>query len=221
MSTFDIVLIVGISVSILLFILMMVSLVQFIISKKNVTALQNGKPKDRKKRRKWKREVRQAENQKSKKLRLTLFSFLAFLIFGGASGYAKYYQATTITDEDTENIVYAYYLLDQLEQQIKDIDGKSEKKASDNIHSIAVSLSSFASKKGSNQSVEEAQILLNQYYARVGQFGVNVSSQNFEALKKDKEKQAEYLDDIKVVRQTQKKVIDYYKIDESSLKEKK
>lgn len=221
MSTFDIVLIVGISVSILLFILMIVSLIQFIISKKNVKALQNSKPKDRKKRKKWKREVRQAENKKSKKLRTTLFSFLAFLIIGGGSGYAKYYQSTTITDEDTENIVYAYYLLDQTEQQLKAIDGKSEKKVSENIHTLAVSLSSFASKKGSGQSVEEAQVLLNQYYARVGQFGVNLSSQNFEALKKDKAKQQEYLEDIKTVKKSQKKVIDYYKIDESSLKEKK
>ena len=55
----------------------------------------------------------------------------------------------------------------------------------------------------------------------MGQFGVNISSQNFDALKKDKEKQQEYLNDIKTVKKTQKKVIDYYKINESSLKEKK
>ena len=43
----------------------------------------------------------------------------------------------------------------------------------------------------------------------------------YDELKQSTERQKEYLDDIKRIKITQKKVIDYYKIDESSLKEKK
>ncbi|MFW7431144.1 hypothetical protein [Vagococcus carniphilus] len=221
MDKFELILIIGVSISILLFILTIVSLIQFIFAKKKIKELTLSKPKDRKKRKRWKKEKRLAENQKSKKMRYVLFSLLATLIIGGGTGYAKYYQATTISDQDTDNIVYGYFLLEQIEQQIKNIDKQDDKKASENIHTLAISLSSFASKKGSDKSVEEAQILLNQYYARIGQFGINISSQNIEALKKDEEKQQEYLNDIETVKKAQKKVISYYKINESSLKEKK
>ncbi|MGX7024916.1 hypothetical protein [Vagococcus hydrophili] len=221
MDKFEIILIAGIAISILLFILMITSIIQFILVKKELKTLEINKPKDRKKRRSWKKQRRLLENNKSKKMRYILFSLLGTLIIGGATGYAKYYQSTTISEQDTDNIVYGYYLLEQLEQQIKNIGKEDDKKVSDNIHTLAVSTSSFASKRGSDRSVEEAQILLNQYYARIGQLGVNVSSQNFSELKKDKKKQDEYLDDIKTVRNAQKKVITYYKIDEASLKEKK
>lgn len=221
MDTFEIILIVGIAISILLFILMVTSIFLLVSAKKNLKKLENCKPKDRKKRKRWKRDVRAAENKKSKQVRFVLFSLLGTLLIGGGTGYAKYYQATTISEQDTDNIVYGYYLLDQLEDQVKQVDKQNEKKASENIHTIAVSMSSFASKKGSDRSKEDAQIILNQYYARLGQLGINVSSQNFSELKKDKAKQDEYLEDIKNVRVTQKKVIKYYKIDESSLKEKK
>lgn len=221
MNQFEIVLIIGISISILLSILVVISLIQFLNAKSNIKKLNNCKPKNRKKKKRWKKELNFEENKKSKKLRVFLFSFLGTLLVGGGTAYAKYYQATVISDQDTDNIVYSYYLLEQIEDQIKNIDKSNDKKTSDNIHNLAVSISSFASKKGSDRSKKDAQILLNQYYARVGQFGVNISSQDFDELKKDKEKQADYLDDIKNVKKTQKKVIQYYKIDESSLKEKK
>lgn len=221
MNKFEIILIVGVAVTILLFILMIVSFLQLIMTNKSLKILLSSRPKDRKKRRRWKKEVHYLESNKSKKLRNGLFALLGALIIGGGSGYTKYYQATTVSDGDTDNIVYSYYLLNQIEQQIKDIDKNDDKKAYANVHTLAVSLSSFASKKGSDRSVKEAQVLLNQYYARVGQFGINLSSQNITELKKDKEKQKDYLADIDRVKQTQKKVITYYKIDESSLKEKK
>lgn len=221
MDKFEIILIAGISISIILFILMIVSLIQFILAKKEIKKLIANKPKNKKKRRRWKQNVLKLENNKSKKLKYMLFSLLGTIVIGGASGYAKYYQSTTISGQDIDNIVYGYYLLENVEEQINKIDKNNDKKGSDNLHTLGISLSSFASKKGSEKGVEEAQVLLNQYYSRVGQFGVNLSSQNFEELKKSKEKQSEYLEDIKRVKITQKKVIDYYKIDESSLKEKK
>ncbi len=221
MDKFEMILIAGIAITILLCMLICVFLVEFILTKKEITSLENNKPNDRKKRRGWRRELRILENKKHNKLKYMLFSLLGALLIGGASGYAKYYQSTTISDVDTDNIVYSYYLLDQMEQEIKDIDNKSDQKSFANIHTLAVSISSFSSKKGSDRSVEEAQLLLNKYYAQVGQLGVNLSSENVNELKKDKEKQTGYLDDITRVRGTQKKVLAYYKIDEASLKEKK
>lgn len=221
MAISEIILIAGISLSILLLILSGVYLFQFILSKKEIKKLSKDRPKDKKKRRRWKRKVNELENKKTKKLRGFIFSLLATLIIGGGSAYAKFYIATNISDEDTDNIVYGYFLLDQLEQQIKDIDKGNEQKVNKNVHVLSVSISSFSSKKGDNRGVEEAQILLNQYYSKLGQFGLNMTTQNMTELRESKEKQEECLADIKTVKTAQKKVMDYYKIDESSLKQKK
>lgn len=221
MDTLEIILIVGIVVTILLFILLIVYLSQFVTTRKKYKELATKKIKNKRKRRRLKRELEEYQEKSSKKLKGFLFSFLGFVLFTGGTGYAKFYQSTTISEYDIDNIVYGYYLLEQIEQQIIDIDSNDEKKTSENIHTLAVSLSSFSAKKGSDKGRMEAQILLNQYYSKIGQFGVNISSQNFSELKANKEKQEEYLGDIEKVKSNQNKVIEYYKIDESSLKSKK
>lgn len=221
MATFDIILIAGISATILLLILMIVSFIQVFLVNREYSALEKAKPKSKRRRRRWRRALDEIEDKRSKKIRITLFSLLAALLIGGGTGYAKYYQSTTISEQDIDNIVYGYYLLEQIEEQIQGISETSDQKSEENIHTLAVSLSSFASKKGSDRSTVDAQILLNQYYARIGQFGVNISSQNFKELKETPDKQEEYLNDIATIKKTQKKVIDFYKIDEKSLKSKK
>ena len=221
MATFDIILIAGISATILLLILMIVSFIQVFLVNREYSALEKAKPKSKRRRRRWRRALDEIEDKRSKKIRITLFSLLAALLIGGGTGYAKYYQSTTISEQDIDNIVYGYYLLEQIEEQIQGISETSDQKSEENIHTLAVSLSSVASKKGSDRSTVDAQILLNQYYARIGQFGVNISSQNFKELKETPDKQEEYLNDIATIKKTQKKVIDFYKIDEKSLKSKK
>lgn len=221
MDTLEIILIVGIAVTILLFILLIVYLIQFIVARKKCKELATRKVKNKKKRKRLKLELEGYQEKSAKKLRGFLFSLLACILLASGTGYTKFYQATTISEYDIDNIVYGYYLLEQMEQQIIDIDSNDEVKTSENIHTLAISLSSFSAKKGSDKGRKEAQILLNQYYSKIGQFGVNISSQNFEELKENKEKQEEYLSDIAKVKTNQNKVIEYYKIDETSLKSKK
>ncbi|MBO0429555.1 hypothetical protein JZO82_10315 [Vagococcus fluvialis] len=221
MDTFGIILITGMVITILLFILMLIFLIQFIFAKKSLKKLEKGRLKSRKKKKYWSRDIKALSVRKTKKIKYFIFCLIGFLSIGSGTAYIKYYQSTNISGQDIDNIVYSYYLLEQIEEQINKIDETNEKKSANNIHTLAISLSSFASKKGSDKSVVEAQILLNKYYAVIGQFGVNLSSQNFQELKSNKDKQNEFLDDILVVKKLQQEVIKYYKIDESSLKAKK
>ena len=221
MNNFEIVLIIGVSLTILLFILLISLLIRYIYLKSNEKKLSKARPRNRKKVKRWKLNLKQLEDKKAKVLRNMLFSLLAVFIIGGGTGYAKYYQSTTISEQDIDNIVYGYYLVEQITEQLNEIDSLEEKKASENIHTLGIALSSYSSKKGSDRSTEEAQILLNKYYARIGQFGLNISSQNFLDLKENEAMQKDYLEDLKKISEIQNKVITYYKIDESSLKSKK
>ncbi|MGO3732934.1 MAG: hypothetical protein ACTJHC_07105 [Vagococcus sp.] len=156
MNTFEIIIIVGIAITILLFILTLVSIIKLFVVKRSIKTLENNRPRDKRKKRRWKKTLALEKKNKTKWVKTSLFSLIGTVLIGAGAGYAKFYQATNISEQDTDNIVYGYYLLDQMEEQLKDIEKKNDNKSASNIHKIAVSLSSFASKKGSDRSVEEA-----------------------------------------------------------------
>lgn len=140
MNTFEIIIIVGIAITILLFILTLVSITKLIITKKSIKILERSRPKDKRKKRRWKKELSLEKKNKSKWLKTSLFSLMSALLISAGAGYTKFYQATNISEQDTDNIVYGYYLLGQMEEQIQDIEKKNENKSASNIHKIAVSL---------------------------------------------------------------------------------
>lgn len=180
-----------------------------------------GKPKARSSKKKWRRQRSRYEKAKQRHLK-TGFALLAVtLVVSGIGGYAKYYQMTNMTAADTENIVTGYYLIDQMTEQLTTIEGNdNEEKANANIHALAVRMASFASKKGSDRGTKESQLLLNRYYARMGQVGINLASQKASVLIEDKALLESYLQDLDRVEESQNKVLSFYKIDEKSLSQK-
>ncbi len=97
---------------------------------------------------------------------------------------------------------------------------ENDEKLNANIHTLAVRMASFSSKKGSDRGTKESQLLLNRYYARMGQLGVNLASQKAEVLKEDQELLQSYTQDIERVEESQNKVLAFYQVDEKSLAQK-
>ncbi len=220
-DTLDLVIVGGLALAIIFLVIMIFSLIQIFVKKQAIKRKQAEKPKDRKKRRRWNKELKRLEISKKRNVKWLIISLFISLVAGGGTGYTKYYQATNLTDEDTDNIVYGYYLLTQMEEQIKTLDKQSGKKKQNNIHELSLQMASFSAKKASDKGKKDAQVLLNRYYARTGQTGINLSAQNFDELKGSQEKKDEFLTDIKNVEVVQKEVLAYYKINESSLNTKK
>ena len=207
-------------VSVIVFLLFLLSLIS---SKKEHKEILKSKPKKRRSQRKWRKELSKIESQKAKKSKSLLLVFCILVLSASVGTYAKYYQMTNMTSVDTENIVSGYYLIDQVEQQLLLIAKEEipEAQGSSNIHGLAVRMASFSAKKGSDRGSEEGQVLLNRYYARVGQFGVNLSSQQYSKLLESPTVIQEYIEDLVKIKAAQKNVLTFYKINESSLSEKK
>lgn len=218
MNFFDWSIIIGISITILLFISFILFFMSSIRIKKVLNKQQKNKPKSKRKRKKWSNEIKLLKKKKSSKIRFMIFSIIGVFIIGGATGYARWYQSTNLQDTDMDSLVYGYYLVDQIDKQLKDAEGENSKKNEENIHKLSLQISSYSSKKASDKGTKESQILINRYYARLGQFGINLASQNYDGLK---ENIAEYQQDIVNIKTAQKQVLDFYKINENSLKQKK
>lgn len=218
MNFFDWSIIIGISITILLFISFILFFMSSIRIKKVLNKQQKNKPKSKRKRKKWSNEIKLLKKKKSSQIRFMIFSIIGVFIIGGATGYARWYQSTNLQDTDMDSLVYGYYLVDQIDKQLKDAEGENSKKNEENIHKLSLQISSYSSKKASDKGTKESQILINRYYARLGQFGINLASQNYDGLK---ENIAEYQQDIVNIKTAQKQVLDFYKINENSLKQKK
>lgn len=220
MSIIDYFLIAGYSISFILLVLFISFLVYFIynLSRKNKLSKQITETK--RNRKQLKRAVKKLQETNKSILKKGFVSLIiGVLIFGGTL-YLKFYQSTTLTTEDTDRIVYGYYLIEQLEEQFQLIEEGDIKKSTENIRNLSMPLASYYAKKGDERGTEEAQLLLNSYYSRIGQLGVNISGEDVSKLVEDSEKQEEYLIDIEDAKKIQKSVIKFYKIDEKSLKSK-
>ncbi len=145
-------------------------------------------------------------------------TFLAALSCFSGSAYVKYYELTTLSEEDTYAIVQSYYLLNEMETQLTKVsnEGFVSEKVQNNIDAVSVRLASYTVKQGSDRNNIEGQTLLNKYYASMGQLGVNISAQK----ELNQEKTTELIADIKNSKKSQKKVLLYFEINEQSLKQK-
>lgn len=214
MTLFDWLLIIGFSITILLFISFFVFFFRNLILSGKIKKLKNIKRKNKK----VKRELNNITKIKKIYIRRVFLSIIGIIIVGGSTFYLKWYQSTNLQDEDMDNLVFGYYLLNQVEEQLKVAEKDDSKKTEENIHSLALKISTYSSKSGSDRGTKESQVLLNRYYSRLGQFGVNVAAESFNNIKSNI---GEYQEDIKNIKSVQKQALEYYKINEDSLKQKK
>lgn len=217
------IILISISATIVVAIMILVFLLTIIRKRREITLIAEAKPKKRRSQRRWGRQLKSATVAYKKNQRQLWLAIGLLLLSASIGGYSKHYQITNMTVADTENIVSGYYLVSQMEEQLN-LVGKEElaaEQSSSNIHTLAIRMASFSAKKGNDRAAEAGQLLLNRYYARVGQFGVNLSSQPYEELVKQPIIIEDYKADIANIKKAQKNLLEFYKINESSLSEKK
>lgn len=210
---------ISVSLAILTTIILFFLLFSLFYNLKNIKKL---KVKSRLKRRGQRKLYRKIEklsailkrNQKSILLNIALL-----VISVSVGGYSLYYQRSGMTKIDTENIISGYYLVGQIEQQLGLISQKKllEKESELNIHTLAIKMASYSAKKSSDHQSKDGQLLLNKYYSEIGQLGVNLSSQNYSDLSEKKEIMVGYIKDLGSIKVIQTKVLNFYKINETSL----
>ncbi len=220
MINLDWVIIGTISLGILCLLLMIAAFAGSLRAKSQLKQL-GPKPRSRSSKKKWRRQKNRYANAQKNNLKSGIGLLIAVLVLSGVGGYAKYYQMTNMTVADTENIVTGYYLIAQMTEQLETLEASAnQEKANANIHTLAVRMASFASKKGSDRGTKESQLLLNRYYARMGQVGINLASQKASDLVADKGVLESYQQDLKRVEESQDKVLSFYKVDKKSLAQK-
>lgn len=210
---------VSISLAFLFMLMSVFFLIIFSRVSRKGTLLKEAKPQKKRRLKQWRRECHYYRDEKQKLKRNMLVCLIVSIGMSGIVGYSRFYQLTNLTEGDTENIVSGFYLVDQVEKQLELItEGEG---SGENIHTLAVRMASFYSKKGSDRGSESGQLLVNKYYAKIGQLGVNLSSETYQELLAKELTLTIYKEDIQSLKKSQKKVLDFYKISESSLSGKK
>lgn len=192
----------------------------FLRNKKQYSSLQKKRFKRQRAKKNKKRQLKLLLKSKKRFFYLTIFSIVIVIVSAGIAGYAKYYEMSNLSKNDMENIADGYYFISNVKTELENIKNKdisSPEKTSENLHSLSLRLSGFSAKKGSDRNSVEGQYLLNRYYSLLGQFGLNLSSQDYSSFIENETLLEGFLSDIDKIDEQQTKVIDFFKIDKSSL----
>lgn len=190
----------------------------FVVYLKKYKKCASTKSKNKSKRRRQKKELARLAKIKKKNL-IAFFCFLFLSLgLGAGTAYVSYYQAVNLSEKDSEAVVKAYYLLEDLDKQLQEAE-KKEDKTADNIRSLAGSMATYGTYKASYLNKEEGQIKLNRYYNILKEIGVNASNQSQNFIE-DKELVESFRKDVKKAQGYQSEVFKFYKVDEKSLAKK-
>lgn len=208
------------SFAVLCFLLGLFFIIYYFSIKKNIKTNWQRKPKKKVKRKKWIREKRSLEKQCKKYGKNTLVFFLLMILSTGAAFYARYYQLTNLTAEDAKIVVQGYLLTEDLEKNLITVgEGGSVEKVYPKVQEVSSLLVSYSNREVSKGLSEEGTRLLTQYRVLLRDVGTNLYSLKPEDLT-NKEIIESYLKDIKKIKERQKKVFTYFKVNESALKQK-
>lgn len=177
-------------------------------------------PKNKRKRWLFLQSLKQLEKQKRQQL---VWSALYLLVAGCsfASSYFAYdYQQNHLQGEDSQAIVQSYYLLEDMQLQVENIQkGEAPQKSMNNIKEISSLLSSYGARRASLSLKEDAQQILNRYFVLLRELGTNLNSQSVEQLSVQSVSDS-YLGDIKKAQESQSQVFERFKVNEGALKKK-
>lgn len=187
---------------------------------KEIQTLKIQKSKSRQKRKKSRQIVKELEKSASSRVKKIIFLFVLSIGLAIGSYFLKSYMATSMTAEDNDTLVKAYYLVRNFEDQIglAATESDEQDKVARNINYLATTMASYGIYQANYLNSEEGQLVVNKYYNAIMELGVNNTtiSGNFygnEALA------TETQEDIERIKTYEKKVFAYYKIDESLLKQ--
>lgn len=178
------------------------------------------RPKDKVKRKKWLYARKTLEKQR-KRYGTNVFILMFIVVLAtGSAFYARYYQLTNLTSDDAKVVVQGYLLVEDLGNKLATIkDGGSVEKVYPQFQEVSSLLVTYGNRPVSGGLSTEGAKLLTRYYVSMKNIGMNLSTLSQEQLA-DQETIDGYLKDIKKINERQKAVFNYFKVNESALKQK-
>lgn len=198
----------------------LVVLIQRVVTGRKRSALEKRRVKNKRKRKKIKRQIHQLKKAQRNQLRNALMLLLLGAALGGGAYYSLYYRSHTLDSQDSEGIVQGYHLIAAIEEKLDSDEATTNpKKTANTVKEMSGRLSSYGTRVASQRLTLEGQGLLNRQFTAMKELGINLYSQKEEFLS-DPEQLATVKEDLEKVRAQQKKVFDYFNINEASLQKK-
>lgn len=206
------------SLAILCLLLASVCLGSWLIKGKQAKALKQQRPQKKKSQIKRWRRACQALDKKKKTFRRGCFIlFSVGIIVLPLSLYIRYYQATTLSSDNSDALVQGYVLTQEIEQDLLEVpttDDPEQMQAT--IYDIAARLASYGTETPDPRLSQEGKLLMKDLFERMKRLGINLSGISVQQMQ-DPEQNSSYLADVERLRASQQKVFEYFRIDESSL----
>ncbi|MBM7689835.1 hypothetical protein BCR24_13165 [Enterococcus ureilyticus] len=190
-------------------------------TRQHLGELSHVKTKNARKRKKIRRKIKKTTVKRKKQRRNVIACLVLALCLCATAFYSRYYQATNLGERDSDGIVQGYYLLNETINQINRLsENNNSEKAENNLRELAAKLSSFGMRGADGRLTTEGQRLLSRYYNQVKELGLNLNNQSSEMIENPQTRE-EYIQVIQKTQVTQKKIIDYFKVNEQALQQKK
>ncbi|EOH94606.1 hypothetical protein UAW_02360 [Enterococcus haemoperoxidus ATCC BAA-382] len=175
----------------------------------------------KKKRKQKKYKVRKLLQKSKKQRNWGTALIILFLLSGFTAGYSLYYQAMHLSQKDSKAVVQGYYLMDNLENELKTAKAtENDVKSGKNIKLLAGQLSSYGIYKATIRNSEAGQKKLNKYYKSMKELGINLSSQPNDFFKNETLLN-EFEMDLATVKKNHEEVVHYFNINKNALVNKK
>lgn len=214
MEIFDWIFIVLFSIAIFCVFVLILILFALFKTKKKMNSIKKTRGKNKKKRIKRYHQLRKKKKQRI--VQLIIVIFVGMFCFSSAF-YSRYYQATNLTERDSNAIIQGHFLIQSIEEQFKQLSEDDGIKIQKNIYELSAKLSSYGTRTADVRLSKEGQSLLNRLYVNMKELGLNLSSQSVSNLK-NQEISLSYQKDIEKMKNNQKLVFDFFGINESNLK---
>ncbi|WP_025873487.1 hypothetical protein [Enterococcus crotali] len=178
-------------------------------------------PKNKQKRKKFLAKRRILEKQRRHQQNVGVLFIICMLLTGGSAFYSRYYQMTNLEAGDSEAIVQSYYLIDEIQGQLINLkNGTNPEKSIKNLREVSSRLASYGVRRPYQGLTEDGQKVLTRHFALMKNLGVNLASQSVESLT-NPEIMESYVTDVNKIKESQKRVFEEFKVNESALKQKK
>lgn len=221
MITPELLFIVLISVSIIMLILSLFNLINFVIRNNKISRLSKElkRKKNIKKKKIYKREFNYITEQKRSSSKFfIIFMVLSSLSLGGYF-FSKNYFEKNLSKDDMNMIMSTYFLVNDYEANLENAkNSKGEtKELSKKIADISYKMSSYATEEPNKIISTEGQRLINRYFKSISELGIN-SVPIYQQFYGNIDLSNEYIDSIKIIKQNEKALFKYFKIDENRIK---
>ncbi|MBO0474479.1 hypothetical protein IGL98_003124 [Enterococcus sp. DIV0840] len=191
------------------------------VTTKKFNELKRKRPKNKQKRKRWQRKRQQLKKKKTAQIKRGIIFIVLSILFLSGGLYARYYQLTNLSKTDGNIIVQSYFVTEEVNKTLTSLqNGSDVGESKQKLMELTSLLASYGSATPSNGLSKEGQQLLKRYYVQLREYGSNTYSLSEEQLN-NQETVLTYINDLKRVEQTQKKVFKEFSVNEAALKQKK